>query len=100
VIVLRFKVKLRPEKTEDAVALFAAVVEPSRAVEGVINFDIARDVDDPNVIVATEVFEDDDARDRQEALPEVAAVMAFLPDALAAPPEATLFNVSSSQNAM
>jgi quinol monooxygenase YgiN len=84
VIVLRFKVKLRPEKTEDAVALFAAVVEPSRAVEGVINFDIARDVDDPNVIVATEVFEDDDARDRQEALPEVAAVMAFLPDALAA----------------
>jgi quinol monooxygenase YgiN len=100
VIVLRFKVKLRPEKADEAAELFAAVVAPSRAVEGVINFDVARDVTDPDVIIATEVFENDDARDRQEALPEVAAVMAFLPDALAGIPEATVFEVSSSENAM
>ena len=46
------------------------------------------------------VFEDVAARDRQEQLPEVAYVMALLPDALAAPPEATLFHVSSSEAAM
>ena len=99
-IVLRFKVQCRPEKVEEAVAAFTAVVAPSREVEGVVNFDIARDLADPNSIVAVEVFEDEAARERQEALPEVAAVMSLLPDAVAAPPEATVFDVSSSADAM
>jgi quinol monooxygenase YgiN len=33
-IVVRFKVKCRPEKTEQAKAAFEAVVGPSREVEG------------------------------------------------------------------
>ena len=65
-----------------------------------VSFDIASDVTDPNVFVATEVFEDDAARERQEALPEVAAVMALLPGSLAAPPEATVYEVSSTRSAM
>ena len=99
-IVLRFKVHCRPEKTEEALAAFRAVIAPSREVEGVISFDIARDLADPNAVVAVEVFEDEAARERQEALPEVAAVMSLLPDAIAAPPEATVFEVSSSADAM
>src|SRR5919108_188403 len=88
-IVLRFKVNCRPEKTEEALAAFRAVIAPSREVEGVISFDIARDLVDPNSVVAVEVFEDEAARDRQESLPEVATVMKLLPDAVAAPPEAS-----------
>ncbi|HYZ79021.1 MAG TPA: putative quinol monooxygenase [Gaiellaceae bacterium] len=99
-IVLRFKVNCRPEKTEEALAAFRAVIAPSREVEGVISFDIARDLVDPNSVVAVEVFEDEAARDRQESLPEVATVMKLLPDAVAAPPEATVFEVSSSADAM
>jgi hypothetical protein len=50
--------------------------------------------------IATEVFEDVTARERQESLPEVAEVMTMLPDCVAAPPEATVSHVSSSEAAM
>ena len=99
-IVLRFKVQSRPEKAEELSAAFADVVAPSRATDGVISFDIARDVADPNSFVATEVFEDAAARARQEALAEVGKVMSLLPGAAAAPPEATVFHVSSSEPGM
>ena len=99
-IVLRFKAQCRPDKVEEAVSAFTAVIAPSREVEGVINFDMARDLADPSSIIAVEVFEDAAARERQEALPEVAAVMSILPEAVAAPPEATVFEVSSSADAM
>jgi quinol monooxygenase YgiN len=99
-LVLRFKVQCQPDKTEEALEAFKAVVAPSREVEGVISFDIARDLADPNSIIAIEVFEDDAARERQESLPEVGNVMSLLPGAIAGPPEATAFQVSSSAAAM
>jgi quinol monooxygenase YgiN len=94
-IVLRFKVQCQPEKTEAMIAAMSAVIAPARATEGVVSFDIARDLTDPNSLIATEVFEDEAARARQEALPQVPTVMALLPDSLAAPPEATVYHVSS-----
>jgi quinol monooxygenase YgiN len=100
VIVLRFKVRCQPEKTEQLKVAFEKVVAPSRAVYGVISFDIAADLTDPDSFIATEVFEDQAARERQESLPEVAEVLALLPDSLAAPPEATVFHVASSEPAM
>jgi quinol monooxygenase YgiN len=93
-IVLRFKVQVQPDKIDQALEVFAAVPPPSREVDGVVSFDIGRDVNDPNAIIATEVFEDEAARERQEALPEVAAVMRLLPEIAAAPPEATVFQVA------
>jgi quinol monooxygenase YgiN len=99
-IVLRFKAQCQPNKIEEALAAFRDVVAPSREVEGVISFDIARDLTDPNSILAIEVFQDAAARERQESLPQVAKVMSLLPEALAAPPEATVFHVSSSESAM
>jgi quinol monooxygenase YgiN len=99
-IVIRFKVKCQPGKTEQALEVFRDVIAPSRTIDGVISFDIGRDLADPDSIIATEVFEDEAARDRQEALPEVAKVMSELPQILAAAPEATVYRVSSSEPAM
>jgi quinol monooxygenase YgiN len=99
-IVLRFRVQCQPDRTDELAAALEAVVEPSRHVDGVVSFDIGRDVSDPNVFIATEVFDDTAARERQEALPQVGTVMALLPDCLAAPPEATVFHVSSAEPAM
>ena len=96
-IVIRFKVQCQPGKAEHALAVFEAVIAPSRALDGVISFDIGRDLADPDSIIAVEVFEDRDALDRQEAQPEVATVMGLLPQILAAPPEATIFHVASSE---
>jgi len=96
-IVVRFKVQCQPEKTEQVKAALEAVIAPSRALDGVVSFDVARDLADPNSFIATEVFEDRAALDRQEAQAEVANALAVLEESLAAEPEATIFHVSSSE---
>lgn len=97
-IVIRFKVQLQPDKLEEAVAALAAVVAPSRALDGVVSFDIGQDVTDPSAIIATEVFADEAAVERQGGLPEVARVMSLMPQVAARPPEATMFQVSSTSD--
>jgi quinol monooxygenase YgiN len=97
-IVIRFQVTCQPGKVEHALAVFAPVVAPSRALPGVVSFDIARDIVDPDSIVAVEVFADADAMARQDALPEVAKVMSVLPQLVAVAPQATIFHVSSTQD--
>ena len=96
-IVVRFKVQCKPEKAEQVMAAFKEVIAPSRKVDGVVNFDIGRDVSDPNSFIATEVFNDRAALDRQESLPEVANTLGILEESLVAEPEATIFHVSSSE---
>ena len=96
-IVVRFKMQCQPARVAAVRAALAAVVEPSRATPGVVHFDIAEDLSDANTFIATEVFDDRDALARQEALPQVATVMALLTDSLQAPPEATIFEIASSE---
>lgn len=96
-IVVHFKVQCQPDKTEQALAAFKEVIAPSRALDGVVSFDIARDLADPDSIIATEVFEDRAALDRQESLPEVHNVIGLLGELVAAEPEATIFHVASSE---
>ena len=94
-LVVRFKVQCQPAKTPEVASAMAAVVTASRDVAGVVHFDIGRDLTNDDVLVATEVFEDAAARERQEALPEVATVMALLPTALAGPPEMTVLSAQT-----
>jgi quinol monooxygenase YgiN len=99
-LVLRFRVVCRPEMTEQLMAVLREVVAPARAVDGVISFDIARDLTDPNAFIATEVFQDEAARTRQESLPQVAAVMSVLPSAITSAPEVTVYRVADAVAAM
>ena len=96
-IVVRFKVQCQPEMITQAITAFQSIIEPSRAVDGVISFDIGRDVVDPDAFVAVEVFEDRAALDRQESLPEVEQTIAALENLLAGEPAATIYHVSSSE---
>lgn len=96
-IVVRFKVQCQPEKTEQVKAALQEVIAPSRALDGVISFDIGRDLADQNSFIATEVFDDRAALDRQESQAEVANALAVLGESLVAEPEATIFHVSSSE---
>jgi quinol monooxygenase YgiN len=73
------------------------VVAPSRVLDGVISFDIGRDVTDPDAFIATEVFEDQAALDLQESLPEVAKALKVFEGSVAAEPEETIFHVSSTE---
>ena len=78
-------------------AALRSVVDPSRKLDGVISFDIGRDVADPNSFIATEVFDDRETLERQESLPEVTKALGILEHSLSAEPEATIFEVSSSE---
>lgn len=67
-IVLRFKMRCQPEKTEQAQAAFQEVIAASRPLGGVISFDIGRDLSEPDSFVGVEVFEDRAALDRRVRL--------------------------------
>jgi len=96
-IVVRFKVKCRPGKNEQLISAFQEVIAASRSLKGLVSFDIGQDLSDPNSFIATEVFEDRPALDRQESLPEVKKTITLLEKIAAATPEATIFHVSSSE---
>ena len=96
-IVVRFKVKCKPEKTEQAMALFQEIVTASQPLDGVVSFDMGRDITDPDSFIALEVFEDRAALDRLESLAVVKKTMGLFNDLLAAEPEATIFHVSSTE---
>jgi quinol monooxygenase YgiN len=87
----------KSEKAGDLRRALAAVVPPSRRLGGVHSFDIAQDITDPNAFIATEVFADRAALARQEELAEVKSALAVMPECLAGEPEATVYEVSSSQ---
>src|SRR4051794_36494461 len=93
-IILRFKIYPKPEKSDELMAALGAIIPPARATEGVITFDIARVLVDPDAFIATAVYEDGSALERQESLAEVGRVMAMLPGSLVAPPERTIFDAS------
>ena len=96
-VVVRFRMLAKPEKAGDLRRALASVVAPSRVLAGVHSFDIAQDITDPNAYIATEVFADRAALARQEELAEVKDALAVMPDCLAGAPEATIYEVSSSQ---
>ena len=96
-IIGRFKVKCKPEKTDQALALFREIVAASRPLDGAIHFDMGRDITDPDSFLAFEVFADRAALDRQESLPVVQKTLGLLPEILVGEPEWTIFHVSSSE---
>jgi quinol monooxygenase YgiN len=93
-VILRFKIRSKADKSDQLMAALAEIITPARATEGVDNFDIARILLEPDSFIATAVYEDGAALERQESLPQVHRVMAMLPESLVAPPERTIFEAS------
>jgi len=93
-LILRQKMLANPDKRAELMAALAEIITPARATEGVISLDIAQVLLDPDSFIATAVYEDGSALERQESRPEVHKVMAMLPESLAAPVERTIFDAS------
>jgi quinol monooxygenase YgiN len=96
-IVVVFKAKCRPEKTEQALTLFRDIVTASRRLKGVVSFDIGRDIADPNSFIATEVYEERSVLGRQEALPPTKKVIGLLDQLLVSPPEMTIYEATPAE---
>jgi quinol monooxygenase YgiN len=94
VIILHQRMRAKPDRCEEVMAALDAIIPGARATEGVVKLDIARDLLDPGFFIATGVYENGAALERQESAPEVHKAMAIFPDALAAPPERTIYDAS------
>ena len=93
-IILHQEMRAKPGQSEEVMAALAAIVPGARATEGVIKLDIARDLLDRDSFVATGVYADGAARERQESAPEVHRAMAMFADSLAAPPDRRIYDAS------
>jgi quinol monooxygenase YgiN len=93
-LILRQKMRAKPGKCAELMAALAEIITPARATEGVISLDIARVLLEPDAFIATAVYADVAALERQESRPEVHTVVAMLPESLAAPLERTIFDAS------
>jgi quinol monooxygenase YgiN len=96
-IVLCFKVRCQPGTGDQVVSALQDVVSPSRAMPGVISFDIGRDVSDPDAFFAMEVFKDQAALDHQNALPEVRRVLDMLERVQTDAPDVAVYSVSTPE---
>ncbi len=77
-IIGRFQVRCQPDRADRLATAIAAVEAPSRALPGVVHFDVARSLTDPNTFVVLEVFEDRQALERQNAQREVAELLSLV----------------------
>src|SRR6202046_1972091 len=93
-IILHQEMRAKPEKSDGGWAALAAIIPGARATEGVIKLDIARDLLDPDSFVATGVYLDGAALERQESAPEVHSAMAMFADSLAGPPDRRIYDGS------
>jgi quinol monooxygenase YgiN len=93
-VILRQKMRSKPDKCDEVMAALAAIVPGARATRGVVKLDIARDLLDPDSFVATGIYEDGAALARQESAPEVQTAIAMFQESLAAPPERTIYDAS------
>ncbi len=96
-IIFRVSGKVYPHMVEEARRKFADLSVASRNVPGVISFDVAQDVTDPEVFVSIEIYEDQEAVGRQGDLAELRALMATLDDVLADGPHGTIFHASAAE---
>jgi len=80
VLIGRFQVQCRPEYAEAMAEALVAVETPSRAIPGVVHFDVARSLTDPNAFVVTEVFAHRTAFEQQNSQDEVARVLRLVPE--------------------
>ena len=93
-VILRFKINAKPDKSDKVIAVLAEIIPSARATDGVINLDVARTLDDPDSFIATAVYEDGAALERQESHPEVHRAMVIFREVLAGPPGRTIFDAS------
>ena len=93
-LILRQKMRAKPDKSKELMSALAEIIAPARATKGVISLDIARVLLEPDSFIATAVYQDGAALERQESRPEVHTVMAMLAESLAAPLERTIYDAS------
>lgn len=89
-------VPIDPDSRDEAAEFFTELAEKSRAEEGIIDYRISADLDDPNRFRFFEQYEDDNAFDEHMQTDHIQEFENRLPDLIAGEIDATRFDVESS----
>src|SRR5256885_3218068 len=91
-VILRFKIHSKPDKSDELMAALSEIIPTAQGTEGVINFDIARVLLDPDAFIATALYEHGAALERQQSAPVVHRATALFSEAVSAHPARTIFD--------
>ena len=95
-LVVHAEFPIDPERREEALDLIRELAEHSRAEDGVIDYQVATDIDDPNLFRFTEQYEDEAAFGAHAETDHFGTFEAALPDLLAGEPDVTRFDVDTA----
>jgi len=87
-----------PDRREEALELTGTVAERSREEDGVLDYRVAIDADDRNLLRFFERYEDEAAFEAHLETDHVAELADALPDLLGDEPEITRFDVSEASD--
>lgn len=99
-IVMHASLPVQPDSRERALELVTELAEQSRAEDGVIDYRVTTDAEDPNVVRVFEQYEDGDAVDAHMASDHFQAFQGEIPNILAGEPTLLRFDVESSTQMM
>lgn len=97
-IVVHATFPIESDSREEALELVRSVAEQSRAEEGIIDYRVATDVDDPNVFRFIEQYENETAFGAHTETDHFKEFEAALPDLLGGKPDVTRFDVDTAED--
>lgn len=97
-IVIHAEFPIEPDKRDEALDLIREVVKHSRDEDGVIEYEVATDIDNQNLFRFTEQYEDEAAFGVHAESDHFGELEAALPDLLAGEPDVTRFDVESKSD--
>lgn len=99
-IVMHAEMAVDPDSREEALDLMRDLAEQSRAEDGVVDYRVVTDVEDPNVVRVMEQYEDDDAVQAHMSSDHFESFQMDIAAHLAGEPELYRFDVESKTQLM
>lgn len=94
-LAIKATIPIDPEERERAIELISEMGKKSRAEDGVIDYRVAIDIDDPNLFRALEQYEDEEAFNRHLQADHTQNAMEELPEFLGGELEMRRLDVDS-----
>jgi quinol monooxygenase YgiN len=95
-LIVRATFPIDSDRRDEALELIETLIEHSQNEEGVIDYQVATGVDDPNLFRFFEQYEDEAAFEAHAESDHFQEFEAALPDLLTGEPEVTQFDVADS----
>jgi quinol monooxygenase YgiN len=95
-LIVRATFPIDPDRHDEGLELIRTLAEYSNEEDGVIDYQVATDVDDPNLFRFFEQYKDEAAFEAHAKTDHFQEFEAALPDLLAGEPEVTQFDIEES----